>query len=160
MEPLTLYRKRLIPNETILLDRDELLFHDGSLLVTRWKTIRPKDRLSHGLSCYYLQQGFKVSQFYDHQDQLMYWYCDIIETSWDEVSHAYTFTDLLADMIVRPDGSVHVVDLDELAQALEERLISQQQACAALRRLQNLIQIAESGDFPRLLKPLKEYESL
>ncbi|RZS94419.1 DUF402 domain-containing protein [Cuneatibacter caecimuris] len=157
MEPLTLYRRRLIPNETVLLDHDELLFHDSTLLVTRWKTIHPKKRLSHGTSCYYLKRGYKVSQFFDHSGQLMYWYCDIIETSWDSDARAYTFTDLLADVVVCPDLSVHLLDLDELALALEDQLITPEQMCAALRRLHSLLQIIEAGEFSSLLEPFRQY---
>lgn len=157
MESLTLYRRRLIPRETVLLARDKILYHDGSLLVTSWKAIHPRKDLSHGMSCYYLKKGYKVSQFFDHTGRLMYWYCDIIETEWDETARTYIFTDLLADVVVRPDLSVRVLDLDELAQALEEELITSRQACAALRRLNDLLQVIDRGEFSLLLEPFREY---
>ncbi len=62
-EKPVLFRKRLIPSECIRLDNDEVLFRSDSLLVTRWKTLRPKKDLSHGSSCYLLNQGWKVSRF-------------------------------------------------------------------------------------------------
>lgn len=37
-----LYRKRLIPNECILLKDDILLYRDEEILITKWNTIRPK----------------------------------------------------------------------------------------------------------------------
>ena len=52
-----LYRKRLIPNECIRLDQDEILLHKEQLLVTRWNTIRPKKDLDHGISCFLLDKG-------------------------------------------------------------------------------------------------------
>lgn len=44
-EKPVLYRKRLIPSECIRLDSDEILQRSDRLLVTRWKTIRPKKNL-------------------------------------------------------------------------------------------------------------------
>ena len=61
-EKPVLYRKRLIPSECIRLDNDEILLRSDSLLVTRWKTIRPKKELSRGASCYLLDKGWKVSR--------------------------------------------------------------------------------------------------
>ena len=82
-EKPVLYRKRLIPSECIRLDSDEILLRSGRLLVTRWKTIRPKKTLSHGASCYLLDKGWKISRFLDHEDRLICWYCDIIDYSHD-----------------------------------------------------------------------------
>ena len=45
-EKPVLYRKRLIPSECIRLDNVEILLRSDSLLVTRWKSIRPKMELS------------------------------------------------------------------------------------------------------------------
>ena len=94
-EKPVLYRKRLIPSECIRLDSDEILLRSGRLLVTRWKTIRPKKTLSHGASCYLLDKGWKISRFLDHEDRLICWYCDIIDYSHDAGTDTYIFTDLL-----------------------------------------------------------------
>ena len=72
-----------------------------------------------------MKKGFKVSRFYDHENQHICWYCDIIDTTFDAELNAYTFTDLLVDVILTPDGSIKVVDVDELADAMENKLISQ-----------------------------------
>ena len=82
-EKPVLYRKRLIPSECIRLDNDEILLRSDSLLVTRWKTIRPKKELSCGASCYLLDKGWKVSRFLNHSGELICWYCDIIDYTWD-----------------------------------------------------------------------------
>ena len=63
-------------------------------------------------------------------------------------------TDLLADIILYPDGRMHVVDLDELAEALEKGLITQAQMSACLRQLNNLITIIYRDKFDRLQNPL------
>ena len=58
------------------------------------------------------------------------------------------------DVIVYPDGFVRVVDLDELAEALEKGLITQAQMSACLRQLNNLITIIYRDKFDRLQNPL------
>ena len=153
-EKPVLYRKRLIPSECIRLDNDEILFRSDSLLVTRWKTIRPKKELSCGASCYLLDKGWKVSRFLNHSGELICWYCDNIDYTWDARTDTYVFTDLLADVLLYPSGEVRVVDLDEVAQALEEGLLTQEQACLCLRRLDALLQEVYAG---RLLPPLEGY---
>ena len=121
---------------------------------TRWKTIRPKKELSCGASCYLLDKGWKVSRFLNHSGELICWYCDIIDYTWDARTDTYVFTDLLADVLVYPSGEIRVADLDEVAQALEEGLLTQEQACLCLRRLDALLQEVYAG---RLLPPLEGY---
>ena len=99
-----LYRKRLIPEECILLKDDELLYRDEKKIITRWNTLRPKKDLHHGFSCYFLDKGIKVSKFYKADGSLICWYCDIVTHSYDKATDTYVFTDLLADVLVYPDG--------------------------------------------------------
>ncbi|MCI8599616.1 MAG: DUF402 domain-containing protein [Lachnospiraceae bacterium] len=149
-----LYRKRLIPSECILLDKDEIILHEPSVLVTKWKTIRPKKDLDHGISCYLPDKGWKVSRFLDHKDELICWYCDIIDSSYHSDTDTYIFTDLLADVILYPSGAVHVVDLDEIADALEQGLLLPEQVCSCMRKLDSLLKEVYSG---RLLPSLEKY---
>ena len=76
----------------------------------------------------------------------------------------YVFTDLLADVIVKPDGNTRVVDLDELADAFELGLLSSQRMSCALRQLDDLLQAIYRDRFESLTEPLMnqiaEYESL
>ena len=60
-----LYRKRLIPEECVLLKDDRLLYRDEEIIVTACNTLKPLKDLKHGLSCYYRGVGIKVSRFYD-----------------------------------------------------------------------------------------------
>ena len=39
MKEFSLYRRRIIPNECILLKDDEIVFFDNDKLVTRWNTM-------------------------------------------------------------------------------------------------------------------------
>ena len=154
----TLYRKRIIPEECIELKDDVVLYRDKEVIITRWMTLHPKKTLHHGYSCYFLDRGFKVSKFYGHDNELISWYCDIISHTWDASTDTYVFTDLLADVIVYPDGFVRVVDLDELADALENGLITSAQLQTALRHLDKLLSIIYKGGFPRLQKYIEDWE--
>ena len=130
---LQIYRKRLIPEECILLKDDIIVEQNEDYILTKWKTLNPKTTFSHGCSCYYLKEGFKISKFYRHDGSLLYWYCDIVEYTSRPEDNSLIVTDLLADIILYPDGRMHVVDLDELAEALEKGLITQAQMTACLR---------------------------
>lgn len=159
MSDTKLYRKRIIPEECILLKDDEILFRDSEVIITKWTTLRPKKTLHHGYSCYFIDRGFKVSKFYDHDGNLISWYCDIIDHSYDEDADSYTFTDLLVDVIVYPDGSVRVVDLDELADAARGNLITSDQLQLALRRTDKLLSLIYKGAFPKLQKYIEDAEA-
>lgn len=159
MSETRIYRKRIIPSECILLEDDLLLYRDPEVVITKWNTIRPKKTLHHGYSCYFLERGFKISKFYDHDGHLISWYCDIITHTYDAAADTYVFTDLLVDVIVYPDGAVRVVDLDELADAARDNLITPQQMQMALRRTDKLLSLIYKGGFPRLQKYIEDYEN-
>ena len=158
MEEVRLYRKRIIPSECIALDDDIILYRDREVIITKWHTIRPKKTLSHGYSCYFLERGYKVSKFYDHDGNLISWYCDIVSQTYDPEENAYVFTDLLADVIVYPDGSVRVVDLDELAQAFHDHLITAEEMEVTLRHLDKLLSLIYKGAFDKLQKYINDQE--
>lgn len=158
MKPFQIYRKRLIPDECILLKGDEIIKKDDEVIITKWNTLHPKKEFSHGCSCYFLKLGLKVSKFYTPDNTLLYWYIDIVDFSMDEEANALTVTDLLADVLVYPDGSVKVVDLDELAEALERKLISPELMSNCLRRLQYLLSLIDRDKFDRLQAVLNAAE--
>ena len=145
-----LYRRRIIPEECILLKDDIILSCDEERIVTTWNALRPKKDLHHGSSCYFLKEGFKVSKFCREDDSLLYWYCDIVDFNYDPVKNTMIVTDLLADVIIYPDGFVKVVDLDELVTALESRSISLDTLKTGLMKLDKLLNIIYAGDFDRL----------
>ncbi len=158
MDKPVLYRQRIIPEEIILLDKDEILFSDDDHIVTRWNTIKPKKILHHGCSCYFLKKGFKVSKFYREDGSLMYWYCDIISYKYDPVKNSYVFTDLLADVLIYPDGKVEVVDVGEIADALEGGTLTTDEMIPALRSLDKLLTIIYSGAFSEIQKMINDIE--
>lgn len=153
----TLIRKRLIPAESITLKDDHIIYMEKDHIITRWKTFRPKPEFSHGISYYVLNQGWKISKFFKEDHSLAYIYCDIIDTSYDEATDTYIFTDLLADVIIEGE-QVRVVDLDELGDACSEGLISNEMLVSSLHKLNRLLSVIYDGSFEEYLKVLDQYQ--
>ena len=159
MKTPELYRKRLIPAQNIPLKDDTILFSSDEIIVTKWTTINPKTEFNHGTSCYFFKEGIKVSKFYRADNSLLYWYCDIVDYQYDELLNRLTVVDLLADVLIYPDGTVKVVDLDEMADALGQGIISPELLQQGLYRLNNLLTRIYSGNFTALQNILEEHES-
>ena len=145
-----LYRRRIIPEECILLKDDIILSCDEERIITSWNALHPKKDLHHGMSCYFLKEGFKISKFCYEDDSLLYWYCDIVDYNYNSVDNSLIVTDLLADVIIYPDGFVKVVDLEELVTALESRSISLDTLKSSLLRLDRLLSLIYSNQFDTL----------
>lgn len=152
-----LYRKRIIPDECVLLKDDKILHRDEQIIVTGWNSLKPRKDLHHGYSCYFLKEGYKVSKFYREDNSLLYWYCDIVEYDYHPDTDTYIVTDLLADVIIYPDGFVKVVDIDELVTALNEKLISEDTLKKSLLNLSSLLEIIYSGTFDKLIEPIEKF---
>ena len=134
-----LYRRRLIPDECLHLKNDHIIHISKDIIVTKWNTIHPKAEFSHGISMYCLN--------------------DIIDTYYNSLKDEYIFTDLLADVIIENSGFVKVVDLDELADACSNELISTSLLTASLHRLNNLLSIIYDGSFKDYIYKLDSYFS-
>ena len=149
-----LYRKRIIPQECILLKDDRILSCNEEHIITSWNALHPKKELHHGWSCYFLKEGFKVSKFCKEDGTLMYWYCDIVDFDYNSTENTLIVTDLLADVIVYPDGFVKVVDIDELVTALNSNDISLDTLKSSLLTLDKLLKIIYRGEFSKLQRLL------
>jgi len=158
MNPLKIFRKRFIPPESILLKDDIVISQSEDTIVTKWNTIKPKVTLHHGASCYFLKEGYKISKFYREDHSLIFWYCDIIQCDFNEAENTLIVTDLLVDVIVETSGYVKVMDLEELADALENNLITEEQLKTALRRLNNLLTIIYKDKFERLQSHINRFD--
>jgi len=150
-----LYRKRLIPMECIHLKDDKIIKIDKNCIITKWNTLHPKPEFSHGISYYCLKEGWKISLFYKSDNSIAYTYCDIIDTEYNEDIDTYVFTDLLADVIIENNGMVRVVDLDELAAACSEGIISNDMLVIALHRLNSLLTIIYNNEFDSYINQIK-----
>lgn len=157
MEEIILYRKRLIPYENIRLDRDVVLYADSEKIITKWTCIRPRKDMDHGYSLYLLNQGLKISKFCKSDNSLLKWYCDIVDCSFSTDSKSLTALDLLLDITVSPSGEVRVLDMDELAMAHKEKLISDDLLEVSLMRANTLLKSIYSGEFDKFTSVLDKY---
>ena len=147
-----LYRKRIIPDECIRLKDDQIVECNDERIITTWNSLKPRPDLHHGTSCYFLKEGFKVSKCCHEDNSIKYWYCDIVNYDFNKDTNELIVTDLLADVIIYPDGFVKVVDIDELVEALDSNSISLDILKTALLKLDKLLKIVYSGHFDDLKK--------
>ena len=159
LNAMKLYRKRYYPEEIIYLKDDIILTQEKDLIITSWDTLKPRSDISSGISAYYMDKGFKVSKIYNSDHQLVYWYCDIIDTDYDAPANSITFTDLLIDIIVYEDGTVQVVDLDEIGLMLEQGRIDIKKASGALKTANCLLTEIYAGNFNIYQKTINDLES-
>ena len=142
-----LFRRRFIPDENIELKDDMILALEPNLIITSWNVLKPRRDISRGVSAYFIDKGIKVSKVFDNAGQMVYWYCDIIETHYDEKENTYTFNDLLIDVVVYPDGQVEVLDMDEFADAMEQGILSVGTIAHAMRATDDLLHTIYAGEF-------------
>lgn len=152
---ILLYRKRFIPYEIKQLTNDKILYLDDDLIITSWNTLKPRSDFASGISAYYRKEGFKISRHYGADGIFTRWYCDI--TAESQVNNELIISDLLIDVIIYPDGTVHVVDLDEAADALEQGLITSEQLTRALRSANKLLSYIHQNRFSELTACLTKY---
>lgn len=150
MDKPLLYRKRYIPLEVKSLNDDEILFADDEIIVTKWNTFKPKKYFSNGISCTFINDGYKISKFMNENGELVYYYCDIIKSEYQKDENIWIFTDLLADVKIYPNGATEVVDLGELSQAYRKNLISAEIVMEALEKLDKLLNLVYSGKWKDL----------
>ncbi len=156
MENPVLYRKRFIPDECVELKDDIILKRTDSMIITKWSTLKKRKDISGGYSCYYLDRGYKVSKFLKEDGSLYCWYCDIITYECNKEANSLLVIDLLADVKIFPNGLIKVVDLDELSEAFEKRLIDESLLKKSLLSLNRLLtEIYDSGIEP-IAQPIEQ----
>ena len=145
---MKMFRKRFIPNEIVDISSDEVLERNENIIVTRWLPIKPRGDIGGGISYTFLKRGYKISKIFDMNGQFIYWYCDIIEHSYDEQKDEYIFIDLLADVKVYPDGKSEVLDLEELEEAFDKKVITKEQLLKAVKSVNILMEMLYNEVFP------------
>lgn len=159
MSSPVLYRKRFIPDEVVELKDDLILSITDDLIITSWDVLKPRRDISRGISAYFIKKGVKVSKVFDNAGQMVYWYCDIIETEYNAEANTYTFIDLLIDVLVYPDGQVEVLDMDEFADAMEQGILSMGLIAKAMRITDDLLHVIYDGKFSEYTDPIEGIQS-
>ena len=160
MNKIQLFRRRYIPDEIKELKDDVVLAADDKMILTKWNVLKPRKDIARGVSAYFLDKGIKVSKVYDAEDNLVYWYCDIIETVHEVGSLKFVFIDLLIDVLIYPDGFVKVVDMDEFADIMDEKRLDNSVIAQALRSADALLQLIYSGKFGSYTKIIEDAENI
>ena len=80
----------------------------------------------------------------------MYYYCDIIDYSYDEKEDSFTFIDLLVDIKFYPSGQVEYLDFDELQKAYDEKMIDGKMLLKAVSTLNIVAEKIYNGSFEEL----------
>ena len=143
---MKIYRKRYIPNEIVDISGDKVIFLDEELMITEWLPINPRNDIAYGKSYTFFKKGWKISKFYNDNKELLYWYCDIIESKTE--NDEYLLIDLLVDIKIYEDGEYEVLDLDELDEAVNLGLIDENKKEEALKKLNELLELIKRGEFP------------
>jgi hypothetical protein len=131
---------------------DEIIRYGDGVLVTKWQSLKPRVDFTNGISCYFFDLGIKVSKMMTCSGELLYHYCDIFKAEF--YGDAIFFHDLLADVIIYPNGTVKVLDVGEIADALTDGLITKDDVVVALKALDRLLTIINEDKFYELLKYL------
>ena len=152
---LKIYRKRYLPEELLWLKDDKILRADNDVIITEWTSLKPRIDFSCGISCYFLHNNYKISKFFDNQGTFLFYYCDIVKAEIEQSN--YVFCDLLVDIILYPDNTTKVLDLNELACAFDKKLISAADLSLALSTADTLLAAIYSGKFSEIAAILDEF---
>lgn len=81
----------------------------------KWLSILPQD------------DWYCITAMMDEDGKVLLWYIDMIAKQGIDVDGVPYFDDLYLDLVVYPDGTIIVDDMDELEEALSKKDISQEQ---------------------------------
>ena len=81
-----------------------------------------------------------ITAMMDENEKVLLWYIDMIAKQGVDVDGVPYFDDLYLDLVVYPDGTVIVDDMDELEEALLEKDITQEQFNLAIKTSHRLQQ--------------------
>jgi predicted RNA-binding protein associated with RNAse of E/G family len=93
---------------------------------------------------------FDVGKFYDSSKKWLGYYCDIIKPVKRMMCGSKTtiLTDLFLDIWITSDGSVYVLDQDELENAIQQGFVSKSLAAKAHSQVELLLRRIERHNFP------------
>ena len=81
-----------------------------------------------------------ITAMMDEDEKVLLWYIDMIASQGIDVDGVPYFDDLYLDLVVYPDGTIIVDDMDELEEALSKKDITQEQFNLAIETSHRLQQ--------------------
>jgi len=93
---------------------------------------------------------FDIGKFYDDSKNWIGYYCDIVKPIKRLMCGSRTslLTDLFLDIWITPNGTVHVLDEDELEYAVQRGFISETLAVKARSEVRSLVRKIKQHNFP------------
>lgn len=93
---------------------------------------------------------YAVTTQFNTQGQVVQWYIDICNYHWIDERGIPWWEDLYLDLLVFPDGGCHIVDADELDDALQRGVIDTSLHMLAWQEARHLQSTIQAGTFPLL----------
>lgn len=112
----------------------------------KWLSILPED------------DWYCITAMMNEKEEILLWYIDMIASQGIDADGVPYFDDLYLDLVVYPDGTVLVDDMDELEEALKQKDITQEQfdlVLATSDRLQKGL-LSNVSDFAEYTKKCLE----
>lgn len=104
-------------------NNEQILLCDKGI---KWLTVMPDD------------DWFCLSVLLNESNEIMLWYIDMIEEHGIDPDGVPYYYDLYLDMVIYPDGTILLDDMDELEDALDAKIITQEQYDLAIETSQIL----------------------
>ena len=148
---ISVVRKRIVPDEEVLLLNDEFLpikSGNSDLFMSKWLPLKPRKDIGWGLSLYDISKNYKISAIYDCYGNFSYWYCDIISSTFFPKENKYIIKDLLLDVKWDNINAPTLLDEDELEEMFSKKAVSEEEYVIAKLTGNRLINMMESGNFP------------
>lgn len=143
---MSIYKHKLVPQETQDITQDHWIYRDEHWMLSTWSPAHSDMKVVKAVSIFDLEHGWQLSQKFDAQGQLKYWYCDIIASySQDGDLH---IVDLILDVVLFPDGVIQVVDMPEFQNYVPQTPQEVEWLETAPTKLQTLIHQILLNDFP------------
>jgi protein associated with RNAse G/E len=133
----------------------ELLHQDGSLIVldAKFPAEIIHDLLgtiasgTHSLEYYWLDRWYNVFRFAQPDGQLRNYYCNVNVPA-TLADNVLSYVDLDLDILVEPDFSYRILDIEDFASNIEVYGYSEEVQANARQALSELVQLIETRSFP------------
>ena len=100
---------------------------------------------------YWLNRWYNVFRFFKEDGSTSLWYCNINTPVKFEAS-VLTYVDLDIDIVVQPDFSFQVLDMEEFETNARRYGYSDEEKCQAQKAVDELVSIIKTRQFPFLLQ--------
>ncbi len=138
--------------------QSELLHDDGNLTVFR-HPLSPSSPIEvegqlvlakgfTGVWFLYAGEAYDIGRIHDLRGAVTGYYCDMVLPLEHVGAGRYAITDLFLDLWISPGGRCSVLDREEFNTAVENGVLSAEQAQLAEHTLQTLLDEAARGRFP------------